>query len=386
VANHVFWVRVEAKSSSFKSDLEKLIQSEEGFTIRQTDDNGKVDLLIFELGDDREKELQAINSLLEGGNVGEVFLTSRVSDPEVLLQAMRIGVKEFFPYPPKVQKVTRALERFRSRSKKLSKEESVTPGRIIGILGGKGGVGTTTVAVNLAVSLAEKNGDQSVALLDMNMFFGEIPLFMEMNPRHHWGEITKNISRLDNTFLMNTLCRHSSGVCVLPSPNHLSNNHRMPTETMIEHLLSLMQKNFDFVVVDGGKHLNEPCLKVLEMSDSVLLISELNFPALANTKNLLESFRRLGRPRKECVKVLINRYTKKSPISLKDAEKGIGEKIFWTIPNDYLTTMSAINAGKPFSHVATKAAITKNIQRLTNVFLDDGKKQEKKIRKFFRRR
>lgn len=379
-------VKVEVKSPNFRRDLEKLIQSEEGFHIRKPDNNDRADLLIFELGDDREKEFQDIKSLLEGGNVGEVFLTSKVSDPEVLLQAMRIGVKEFFPYPPKVEKVSRALERFRSRSKKLSKKESVTKGRIIGILGGKGGVGTTTVAVNLAVSLAEKNGDQSVALLDMNMFFGEIPLFMEINPRHHWGEITKNISRLDNTFLMNILCKHSSGVCVLPSPNHLSNNHRMLTETMIEHLLSLMQKNFDFVVVDGGKHLNEPCLKVLEMSDSVLLISELNFPALANTKNLLESFRRLGRPRKECVRVLINRYAKKSPISLKDAEKGIGEKIFWTIPNDYRTTMSAINAGKPLSHVATKAAITKNIKRLTDVFLDGGKKQEKKIRKFFRRR
>lgn len=379
-------VKVEVKSPNFRRDLEKLIQSEEGFHIGKPDNNDRADLLIFELGDDSEKELQDINSLLEGGSVGEVFLASKVSDPEVLLQAMRIGVKEFFPYPPKVKKVRRALERFRSRSKKESKKESVTKGRIIGILGGKGGVGTTTVAVNLAVSLAEKNGDQSVVLFDMNMFFGEIPLFMEIKPRHHWGEITKNISRLDNTFLMNILCKHSSGVCVLPSPNHLLNSHRIPTETMIEHLLSLMQKKFDFVVVDGGKHLNEPFLKVLEMSDSVLLVSELNFLSLANTKNLLESFRKLGRPRKECVKVLINRYTRKSPISLKDAEKGIGEKIFWTIPNDYRTTMSAINAGKPLSHVATKAAITKNIQGLTDLLLNGGKEQDKKIRKFFRRR
>jgi pilus assembly protein CpaE len=155
---------------------------------------------------------------------------------------------------------------------------------------------------------------------------------------------------------------------------------------MIAHLLSLMQKNFDFVVVDGGKHLDEPCLKVLEMSDSVLLISELNFPALANTKNLLESFRKSGRPRKGCVKVLINRYTRKSLISLKDAEKGIGEKIFWTIPNDYRTTMSAINAGKPLSHVATKAAVTKSIRGLTDVLLNGEKEQDKKIRKFFRRK
>jgi pilus assembly protein CpaE len=379
-------VKVEVKSPNFRRDLEKLIQSEEGFHIGKPDKNDRADLLIFELGDDSEKELQVINSLLEGDDIGEVFLTSKVSDPEILLQAMRIGVKEFFPYPPKVEKVKRALERFRSRRKKESKKESVTPGRIIGILGGKGGVGTTTVAVNLAVSLAENNGVQSVALLDMNMFSGEIPLFMEINSRHHWGEITKNISRLDNTFLMNTLCKHSSGVCVLPSPNHLSNSHKMPTETMIEHLLSLMQKNFDYVVVDGGKHLNEPCLKVLEMSDSVLLISELNFLSLANTKNLLKLFRKLGRPRKECVKVLINRYTKKSLISLKDAEDGIGEEIFWTIPNDYRTVMSAINAGKPLSYVATRAAITKNIKGLTDVLLNGGKVQAKKSRKLFRRR
>lgn len=379
-------VKVEVNSPNLRRDLEKLIQSEEGFHIGKPDNNDRADLLIFELGNDSEKELQAINSRLEGNNIGEAFLTSRVSDPEVLLQAMRIGVKEFFPYPPNVEQVKRALERLRSRSTKLSKKESVTKGRIIGTLGSKGGVGATTVAVNLAVSLAENNGVQSAALLDMNMFSGEIPLFMEINPRHHWGEITKNISRLDNTFLMNILCKHSSGVCVLSSPNHLSNSHRMPTETMIEHLMSLMQKNFDFVVVDVGNHLNEPCLKVLEMSDSVLLISELTFLSLSNTKNFLQSFRKLGRPRRECVKVLINRYTKKSLISLKDAEDGIGEKIFWTIPNDYRTVISAINAGKPLSHVAAKAEVTKNIKGLTDALLNGGEMQSKRSRKFFRRR
>ncbi len=102
------------------------------------------------------------------------------------------------------------------------------------MLGSKGGVGTTTVSVNLAVALSNSKR-HSVALLDMNTVFGEIPLFLEIQPKFHWGEITKNIDRLDDTFLMNVLSKHSSGVHILPSPAYL-NGHQSPTPEIMERL------------------------------------------------------------------------------------------------------------------------------------------------------
>jgi pilus assembly protein CpaE len=336
------------------------------------------------LGDDTEKDFQVINSLIDVDAIGEVFYTSRHSDPAVLVQAMRTGAKEFFSQPIKEQDVRQALEKLRERRDKTRIKKPVKIGQIIELLGSKGGVGTTTVAVNLAVSLAEMKAAHSVALIDRNMLFGEVPLFLEIKPNYHWGEITKNISRLDSTFLMNILSKHSSGVYVLPSPASL-NGHDPATPEIMEHLLSLMQRMFDFVVIDGGQSLDETSLKILQMSDIVLLVSILSLPCLSNTKKLLKSFHSLSYPSRERIKVIINRHLKSPEISVKDSEAAIDQKIFWTIPNDYRRTLSAINQGKPLSELASKAPITKSVRELAYTLSSRGEKKKEKGWRFLKR-
>lgn len=377
-------VKVETKDPSLARELEGIIHSVEGFSLQRRHDSGRADLLIFELGTDTEKDFQLVHSLLDVDAIGEVFYTSRDSDRAVLLQAMRTGAKEFFSQPIREQEVTQALRNFRERSEKAKQKEAVKTGQIIELIGSKGGVGTTTVAVNLAVSLAEMKRAHSVALIDRNMLFGEVPLFLEITPNYHWGEVTKNISRLDPTFLMNILSRHSSGVYVLPSPAIL-NGHHMPTPEIMEHLLSVMQRMFDFVVIDGGQSLDETSLRILEMSDMVLLVSVLSLPCLANTKKLLKSFHALGYLPDERVKVVINRHLKHPEVSLKDSEAAIDKKIFWTIPNDYRKSLSAINQGRPLSQLASKAPITKSVRELAYAVSEGNQKQQKKRWKFLKR-
>jgi pilus assembly protein CpaE len=297
---------------------------------------------------------------------------------------MRTGVNEFFSQPIKRDEVLEAMARLKERRAKLKGSEPVRLGKLIEVVGSKGGVGTTTIATNLAVSLAEKENVQSVALVDMKLLFGDVPLFLQIEPSYHWGEITKNISRLDPTFLMNVLSRDSCGVYVLPSPVTL-NDHKPVSPEIIENLLGLMQKMFDFVVIDGGQSLDATSLRILKMSNTVLLVSTLSLPCLSNTKKLLKSFHLLGYPSREHTRVIINRYLTKSEISLKDAEAGIDKKIFWTIPNDYRTTMSAINQGKPLCQWASKAAITKSMRGLADALIKGEAKKEKKGWKFLKR-
>ena len=121
------------------------------------------------------------------------------------------------------------------------------------------------------------------------------------------------------------------------------------------------------------------------MADTVLLVSILSLPCLANTNKLLKSFHDLGYPAKERIKVIINRYLKNPEISLEDAEAGIKHKIFRTIANDYRTTISAINQGKPLPKVAPKATITKNVRELAEALVAVDGKQEKKGWSLFRR-
>ena len=193
----------------------------------------------------------------------------------------------------------------------------------------------------------------------MNTLFGEIPLFLEMSPQFHWGEITANIDRLDNAFLSNVLTRHKTGVHLLPSPAYL-NGHIRPTPETISRLLDLMKTMFDYVIIDGGQATDDTSLRIVELSDTLLLITILSLPCLSNTSKLIKSFNDLAYLNSSRIKVVLNRYMKKSEISLKDAESGINKELFWIIPNDYRTTMSAINQGKPLAKIAPKAQITQS--------------------------
>ena len=377
VKNKRYLVKTILRGSNLIKKLAQTINAIGGFEIMGNEDAGQCDLLIYEMGESPQKDMAFIKSIIESGGSNEVFLISESKDPDVLMQALRLGVKEFFVQPLNSEEVKQALERFRKRRNPTAVNLKKKNGKIISIFGSKGGVGTTTTAVNLAVSLLQNDDKKAVALLDMNTLFGEIPLFLEMSPKFHWGEITKNIERLDHTFLSNILTHHNSGVQVLPSPAYL-NGHIRPTPDIMSRLLGLMQQMFDYVIVDTGQSTNDTALKVLQISDTLLLVTILSLPCLANTNKLMKSFTNLGYVQPERIKVVLNRFMKKGDISLKDAENGIGTKLFWTIPNDFKTTMAAINNGKPLYQVAPKAAISKSFCEMATLLSTPKKEKQKK--------
>ncbi len=378
-------VKLEIKDTKIKSQFENALRKIMGFNIQGPKSVDRADLLIFELGDEVEKEFLYVQDLVNSGEVGEVFFASGHSDQAVLRRAIRIGAREFFNVPIEDEEIKLALEGFKGRREKAESGETFKDGKIINIIGSKGGVGTTTVAVNLAVSLAEKKSVQSVALIDMNLLFGDIPLFLEIEPKYNWSEITKNISRLDDTFLKNILSVDVSGVCVLPSPSYLSKQH-MATPAIMERLLIVMRRMFDFVIVDGGQSLGDISLKILGLSDTVLLISILSLPCLSNTNKLLRTFHDLGFPPDENIRIIVNRYLKKSDISVKDAEISLEKEIFWTIPNDYQTTVTATNRGKALAQFAPREEITRNFRNLAVELGPESEKKEKKGWGLFGRR
>ena len=369
-------IKLDIKNPAIAKQFSEIIGSFEGYRIIKSDDTLKPDLQIFEINGNPE-EFNMIQSLFNTGKLHEVFLTSEKTDPEMLMQAIRIGVREFFPQPIKRNDVEQDIKRFKERRAHAVPVTKRKSGKLISVVGSKGGVGTTTLSVNLAVTLVGQKKDQSVAIVDMNTLFGEIPLFLEISPKYHWGEITKNIERLDDAFLMNVLSEHSSGVHVLPSPGYL-NGHQAPTPDIIARLLGLMKRVFDYVVIDCGQSTDETTLKTIQMSDEVLLVSVLSLPCLANTNKLLKSLIDLGYLRKERIKVVMNRYLKKNEISLQDAKKGIGHDLSWIIPNDYGTTMSAINNGKPLSEIAPRSKIVKSFEEMAEMMFPKEKAESKR--------
>jgi len=371
MSEEIISIRLEVRNQQVKKDLEEIISSIKEALLEKSA-SASCDILILEIGEDLKKEVQLIQAILTSGTALEVFLTSSRIEPDLLIQALRTGAKEFFSQPIKKEEVREALLKFKERKESIKpRKDKKRSGKIIDVIGSKGGIGTTTIAVNLATDLKKSQGSPSVALIDMNLIFGEIPIFLNVDSAFNWGEVARNVSRLDATYLMSILSKHSSGVYVLPSPTGLDGVN-VATPEIIEKILLEMQEVFDFIIVDGGQSLDDVSLKILEMSDNVLLVAILSLPCLTNVKRLLWTFRKLGHPPEENTKIVMSRYHKKSVISLKEAEESLNKKIFWVVPNDYLTTMTAINRGKTLSSVAPKEEITQNLTELASSLLGKG--------------
>jgi pilus assembly protein CpaE len=365
-------IRLQIKNPKIRAELEGAIASMGGFDLQPSDSSTPCNLLILEIGEDLEREFQLIHGVHASGEVEAIFVTSPRFEAEILVQALRAGIKEFFSQPIRREELTNALRKFRERQSSLPDSEIKRKrGKIIHLIGGKGGVGTTTIAVNLSTSLAQANPSYMVALVDMNLLFGEIPTFLDVQSDFSWGEVVKNISRLDATYLTSVLAKHPSGMFVLPSPIGLNGVPRATPE-IIEKLLTMMGEIFDFIVIDGGQSVDEIFLKIFQIADTVLVVSILSLPCLTNVKRLLWTFQKMGFPQNENIKILINRCHKKSLVSLEEMEKSIGQGIFWQIPNDFQTTMNAINQGKDLFSIAPGSEISKNFRKLSTLFIKES--------------
>ncbi|MFP5257382.1 MAG: CpaE family protein [Acidobacteriota bacterium] len=322
------------------------------------------DLLVREMHvESGEEELEAVADLLARRGEREVFLTAAAYDAEVLMRLMRQGVREFFPQPVSHEEVRMALWRFKERRESRLGPRRSKQGRIINIFGAKGGVGTTTLAVNLAAACQTHKPGATVALMDMNLPFGEAQLFLDIAPKYHWGEVLGNISRLDATYLMSVMTRHPSGIYLLAPPSRLD-DLQMATPENISKLLELMRQVFDTVVIDLGMYLDEITLKVMDMSDAIVLVSVQNLPCLANVRRFLDNIRHAEAGLEEKLKIVVNRHLEESDLVVEDMEKALGLPVFWRISNDYQTTLAAINQGKTLLETAPRAAVTRSLGEL----------------------
>jgi pilus assembly protein CpaE len=371
-------VRLAVRTQIAKSVIEETIRSTGCFRLHETNGKGAPEVVFYEIGKDIDRDFELIEMLIESRSTNEVFIVVQQADPDILMKAMRSGVKEVFLIPIDEHEVKIALDKFiKRREFNVRETEKPQLGKIIGIIGCKGGVGTTTIAVNLATAMIEAATIQSVALLDMNMIFGDIPLFLSLKPTHHWGEVMTNIDRLDATFLKSVLLEYQSGLHVLASPSYL-NGDKPATPEAVAKLIGLFQRMFEFVIIDMGQSLTPICLKILEASDEIFLVSLLNLACVSSASKLLKSFSNTGMVSQDKVRIIMNRRNSTTELPQSDAEKSLGKEIFWAIPNDFKTTMSAINNGRPLTDIASKAAVTRSIIDLTNNIISNEAKGEQK--------
>lgn len=378
-------VRLAIRDHEVSRTLEEIVNGLDFCYLQKNTKASHADILVLETGGNPTAEFNTIQSLLQDGAVKAVFLTSSKATPEILVPALRIGARDFFQQPIVAREVTEAFRQVHAGNG--SNESAPAPagnktGKTYCVLGAKGGVGTTTFAVNLAISLNAIHPDKNVALVDMNRLLGEVPIFLDLDTTFNWEHLTKNIKRLDSTYLQRALVRHTSGLYVMPAPNKVGSGTELSSKDMLE-VLEKTRSTFDFIVIDGGTHLDGISFQIFNQSDKLFLISILSLPCLVNVKRLRESMNTFGQIDADKVKIIANRFEKKGVISISEAEQVILNNFFYTIPNDYQSTMEAINAGKPLLDVAPSSKVEKSYIDLAALITGASPSTRKTRKKWF---
>jgi len=239
------------------------------------------------------------------------------------------------------------------------------------VAGSIGGVGTTSLAVNLGCSLA-KDENNSVALVDLDLCLGDADVFLDTIPDYTLVDVAQNVSRLDFSLLKRSLTKHASGLYLLPRPVQLEDIGLITAEDL-QRVIGLLKATFTHLILDLSKSYSAIDLIALEMANHILLVTQLDLPCLRNVVRLMMSFGEMEGI-SDKVKVIINRIGLESgQITVKKAEETIGKEIFWQLPNDYRTMIEVRNNGVPLLEQFPKAAITQSIATLAEALSSNGK-------------
>ena len=344
-------------------------------TERPAQSTGHPDVLIIELDEtDPIVTFTQIRGLQKSSPQTQILLTTSRADRQVLLDALRAGVKEFLPVPFTQDEAEQALRRLKEGIVESQPEPEKPKGEIIGVFAAKGGLGASSLTVNLGCSLLHLENSKSVVLIDLDIHSSDLPLFLDIEPTHSLKEIADDYERVDKLFLMNLLSKHESGLYLLPS-GYDDRTHETFSPRCVVHTLTLLRSMFDYVVVDCGALLDDSTRTVLKLSSSIIVVSTFHVPVVRSTKRLLDLFQSMGQPSQQ-LKVVMNRYDARAKTLLKNTETSLQHKLFAFIPNNYDLASSAINNGQPVSRLAPNSDLTKSYQRLAASLSERSSKEK----------
>ena len=354
------WLEAECSRYEFFSDV-----------VAQT----HPDIGIVSLNHNPEKALQLVSQLHEISPECSIIVISSSTDGNLILRAMRAGVKEFLPQPVRIEDLVGAIERIGNQ--RYGQGDNKSRGStVIAVAGATGGVGSTSLAVNLGCVLAS-DPKNTVALLDIDLCLGDADVFLDTIPDYTLLDVAQNVTRLDFTLLKRSLTKHSSGLYLLPRPVQLEDT-ALITPDDLRRVIGLLKATFTHLIIDLSKSYSAIDMVALEMANHVLLVTQLDLPCLRNIVRLMMSFGQMEAI-KDKIKIVVNRVGLDNHIGLKKAQETIGREIFWQLPNDYRVMVEVRNNGVPLIEQAPKAAITQSVIALADTLCGDGTTPQKTV-------
>jgi pilus assembly protein CpaE len=330
---------------------------------------------VIALGDYPDQTIKLIQRLnLESPNTAIIAAAPNQS-PELLLQSLRAGAREFLQLPVKEQELKTVLDRvaaFCAGHVEAPKKK----GRVIAVFSSKGGCGTSFIATNLAVATNART-----ALVDLNLQAGDLPLFLGIDPKYSFADMAENRARLDDSLINSFVAPYSSSLSLLAAPKEADSADEIEPEHVFD-VLQRMRESFEYIVLDPQHTFDSITLAALDLSDEIVLVLTLDIPAIRSTQRALEIFDRLGYPRKK-IRIVVNRWSKQIDLDLRQVEKFLGEPVIGFVPSDYQTAVTSINLGQPLVKSDPNCKISMEVRRIAKTLINSEVEiqQEPKLRR-----
>ncbi len=325
------------------------------------------DIALINVDANHQKGVQLVGEVSKALPNCAVLVVSASQEGSLILQVMRNGAREFLNMPLQLDDFVAALDRIRISLGGTAGDGNVRVGQIITVAGVGGGVGSTALVVNIAASLA-RNPANSPVIIDLDLTLGDADVWLDIIPEYTIRDVAENISRLDYGLLKRSLTRHECGVYLLPRPVELETGQPIKPDDL-RRILALLKATFSHLIVDVTKSFSRLDLSVMEVSNKVLLVTQLDLSCLRNVVRIIQFLEQVPGIN-EKVEVVVNRAgLEDNEISLNKALETIGRTVFWQLPNDYATMVGARNNGLPLCQFAPKSRLARSlndmVQQLT---------------------
>lgn len=322
-------------------------------------------ILIVDVFADFDKAIGLIKQVKENyKNIYIVAVTNKTST-ENIIKILRAGAKDFITKPFVQSEFQELFLEIKKNFETITVNNSC---KIISTFSNKGGIGKTSIAVNLALEIAQLTKEK-VALVDLNLQLGDVATFLDLTPTFAMDYIANNINNLDENDLLKSMTRYkNTSLYVIADPLNIDKSKDI-TAQQIESMLTALKKVFSYVVVDIGTNIDSKTIAALNYSDLILLIAIVNLPAIRSTQRCMDLFKNLGYSNNK-IKLILNRYMDSDDIKASDIEDVVNQKVYWKIPNNYLTMMSAINKGVPVSEINQESNIATNYKNFATKIID----------------
>ncbi len=338
------------------------------------------DILIFRAGDAWREELQTLKDR-SPQSVPMILVLSEHDDADMLRSAMQAGARDFFIEPFDTDALLESVSQLVRECLDKGNESKAV---LTTFMNAKGGAGASLIATNVAHIMAEVS-KLNVALIDLDIQFGGLPYYLDLTPKYGIIEAIERVNELDEVAINGFFVKHASGLHVLGScSNHLEMVDDIEPEK-VSKLIALIAKNHDQLIIDLPRHINLLATTVVEQSDQVVIVVQQSLTSLHDAVRLLGFLKRDIVLNPERIQIVVNRFDKKSDITLRDIEKALKHVPYSALPNAYKEVSESIQSAKPLHTIARRAHITKELMKFETHIGGHSIGQPGAISRFFAR-